>query len=57
MVGQYPANSSHSSWCSDDTIQGDLTNLNKSHSSTRGVDHEVIENILVGIYKERILPR
>lgn len=51
MIRQDPADSSDSRRCSDNTIQRNLPNLDKRHGGRRSIDDEVVQNVLVGIYK------
>ncbi len=55
MIWQDPANGSNACGRTNDAIQSYLANLNKTDSSGGCIDDEVIENVLVGIYKQRVL--
>ena len=51
MIGQDPADSSNPCRCSDDAVQSNLAHLHKTNGSGGRIDDEVIEDVLVSIYK------
>ena len=54
MVGKDPANGPDSRRCSYNTIQSNLPYLNEGYSLGRGIDHKVVEYILICVDEKRV---
>ena len=54
VVGKDPANGSDSRRGSYNAIQGNLPHLDEIHSLGRGIDHKVVEYVLISIYEKRV---